>query len=248
MHWNLLDWERPQGSCTQTVERWGICHFYMLWSFLFQMLLLESALSLSLFRLQLLYMCYCRPHFCKPLSTFDHLHSLQIKCNSNNGKRKNAKLAQSYLSGFIFPLSFRYCQYCSSAHLFLWIIQEQLLLVPDIPEIQLCSCKRWHFFFFNLIAYFFHNYLHISSLFSSILFKFFLYYLYLCSICLPDHSNCRIFLSFFCLHCADSLWPPKPAALPEFLKGLIPNWKSSLSLSYLPHSKIILLCAKLLDS
>lgn len=69
MHWNLLDWERPQGSCTQTVERWGICHFYMLWSFLFQMLLLQSALPLSLFRLQLLYMSYCRPYFWELLTT-----------------------------------------------------------------------------------------------------------------------------------------------------------------------------------
>lgn len=82
---------------------------------------------------------------------------------------------------------------------FLWIIQEHLLLVLDIPEIHLCSCKRLNFLFFflNLIAYFFHNCLHIPSLFFSTVLKFFLYYLYLCSICLSDHNNCRIFLSFF---------------------------------------------------
>lgn len=115
------------------------------------MLLLESALSLSLFRLQLLYMCYCRPHFCKPLSTFDHLHSLQIKCNSNNGKRKNAKLAQSYLSGFIFPLSFRYCQYCSSAHLFCGSFRNSRFLYRISLKYN-CALVRDDTFFFFLTS------------------------------------------------------------------------------------------------
>lgn len=122
-------------------------------------------------------------------------------------------------------------------------LHKRLLLVLDIPESQVYSCKTLQIFLPHLL-YFFHNISVSPGSSWDFYFNSFLIIYINFQFCPLNHGACRIFFFFFFfLHCRDSLWSPEPAFLPLFLTSLIPAYITTSLYLCLFHSKMMLLPA-----